>query len=56
MSYFPKSKTLWLAYRLLNDEVTPAVLRTALDSYAEAVKKSLEAVSQPRLDVLGGVG
>jgi hypothetical protein len=43
VSYFPKSKSLWLAYRLLNDDVTPAVLRNALDSYSEAVKKSLQA-------------
>jgi hypothetical protein len=43
VTYFPKSKSLWLGYRLLNTDVTPASLRAALEDYAEAVKKSLLA-------------
>ncbi|MFO0824633.1 MAG: type III secretion system chaperone [Gemmataceae bacterium] len=41
ITYFPKSKSLWLGYRLLNTDVTPASLRAALEDYADAVKRSL---------------
>ncbi|MBA4192463.1 MAG: hypothetical protein C0467_31225 [Planctomycetaceae bacterium] len=43
ITYFPKTKSLWLAYRLLNRDVTSAVLRVAIDDYAEAVKATLTA-------------
>ena len=43
VTYFPKTKSLWLAYRLLNTDVTAAALRVAIDDYAEAVKATLTA-------------